>query len=128
MGRAACLPCGIPKPLLGLLAILRPLSFNVRPFRRADYPEAILAKCVRRAVRASCRPRGGRLENPKKLSAVAARKGTAANRMAAKAHNERAKSTAVALRDTGYSLTAIAETLIGRSVLTRRGKRGRPRR
>jgi DNA invertase Pin-like site-specific DNA recombinase len=77
-----------------------------------------------KAALAAYKARGGRLGNPRNLTTVAARKGAAANSAAAKAYGEQATGVAAALREKGYSLAAIAETLTGRGILTRRGKAG----
>jgi DNA invertase Pin-like site-specific DNA recombinase len=79
-----------------------------------------------KAALAAYKARGGRLGNPRNLTTVAARKGTAANAKAAKSHREAAKKAAIGLRAKGYSLAAIAETLTGRGLLTRRGKAWSP--
>jgi DNA invertase Pin-like site-specific DNA recombinase len=79
-----------------------------------------------KAALAAYKARGGRLGNPKNLTSVAARKGTAANIAAAKSHSERARQAALELRAKDYTLLAIAETLTGRGLLTRRGKAWTP--
>lgn len=79
-----------------------------------------------KAALVAYKARGGRLGNPKNLTTVAARKGTAANVAAAKTYREPARKVALALRSKGYSLAAIAETLTGRGILTRRGKAWSP--
>ncbi len=79
-----------------------------------------------KAALAAYKARGGQLGNPKNLTTVAARKGTAANARAARVHRESAKKAALVLRAKGYSLSAIAETLTGRGLLTRRGKAWSP--
>jgi DNA invertase Pin-like site-specific DNA recombinase len=74
-----------------------------------------------KAALAAYKARGGRLGNPRNLTTVAARRGRAANVRAAQSHREPIQRIANELRDKGYSLTAIAETLTGRGILTRRG-------
>jgi DNA invertase Pin-like site-specific DNA recombinase len=79
-----------------------------------------------KAALAAYKARGGRLGNPKNLTTVAARKGAAANAKAGESHRKTVKDTALGLRAKGYSLAAIAETLTGRGLLTRRGKAWSP--
>jgi len=66
--------------------------------------------------------RGGTLGNPRNLTTVAAKKGTAANVGAAEKHRAEILPIARTLREAGRTLTEIAETLTGRGLLTRRGK------
>lgn len=79
-----------------------------------------------KAALTAYKARGGRLGNPRNLTTVAACKGAAANVAAARSHSERAKGVAQGLRGKGYTLAAIAETLTGRGLLTRRGKAWTP--
>jgi DNA invertase Pin-like site-specific DNA recombinase len=79
-----------------------------------------------KAALVAYKARGGKLGNPTNLTTVAGRKGTAANVKAARAHSEPAKKAALELRGKSYSLKAIAETLTGRGLLTRRGKAWTP--
>lgn len=75
-----------------------------------------------KAALAAYKARGGRLGNPRNLTTLAARKGTAANVAAAEKYNAEVLPIARKLRDSGRTLTEIAETLTGRGLLTRHGK------
>jgi DNA invertase Pin-like site-specific DNA recombinase len=79
-----------------------------------------------KAALAAAKRRGVQLGNPCNLTTTAARKGNRANAAAAKSYGEPIRAAAAKLRDKGYSLTAIAETLTGRGILTRRGKTWSP--
>ena len=71
---------------------------------------------------AAYKARGGTLGNPTNLTTRAARKGNKANSEAAERHNGDIRPIALKLRNSGRTLTEIAETLTGRGLPTRRGK------
>jgi DNA invertase Pin-like site-specific DNA recombinase len=86
------------------------------------------ARCISertKAALAAYKARGGRLGKPN-LTPADQRRGTNANIVAAKVHNAQPKEIAASLRLKGYTLTAIAETLTGRGILTRRNKAWTP--
>ena len=87
----------------------------------AEHEARMISERTKTALAAAKR-RGVKLGNPTNLTTTAARKGNRGNVVAAKTHNEPIRAVAAKLRDRGYSLTAIAETLTGRGLRTRRGK------
>ena len=76
---------------------------------------------------AAAKRRGIKLGGPKPISRSAARKGTAANVAAAVSHNATPKAIAMTLRKSGHTLSAIADALTERGILTRWGNAYSPR-
>lgn len=75
-----------------------------------------------KAALAVAKQRGKQLGKPENLDTAARCKGTAANVASAAAHHAKVAGMAKGLRDSGCTLAAIAETMTGAGLRTRRGK------